>query len=290
LPVLSEILSRSDLPPPLAYMARNNRAVLYMHEGNYEAAIQDLDMALAQSPGNAQLLTVRGDAELHVADRDKAMDDYNKAIETSGVHGYPHFRRGDLLFREGRYREALDEYNGLRSAKENWVGLYILCAVAEQRLGRTKAMQADLNRAEDIAGPKARNDFTTISDQTAQQAKPQTAVAETATALPAADARDITPPSALSYHAAIGYPPMSRYMNDEGAVVVTFIIGKDGRVRDPRIAKSSGFEDMDQMALASVGTWLYRPAEKDGASIEVRTKAHLEFNLDNDAPKVAKLP
>jgi protein TonB len=59
------------------------------------------------------------------------------------------------------------------------------------------------------------------------------------------------------------YPPMSKRMGEQGKVVVRVLIGADGLPQKADIRTSSGFERLDQAALATaVMRWRYVPGKR----------------------------
>jgi protein TonB len=54
------------------------------------------------------------------------------------------------------------------------------------------------------------------------------------------------------------YPLMSRRLGESGEVIVSVLFAADGRVRDVRLQRSSGFDRLDQAALQTVrNDWRY---------------------------------
>jgi TonB family protein len=69
----------------------------------------------------------------------------------------------------------------------------------------------------------------------------------------------------------------------EGVVRLAAVIGKDGRV--DRIELLSGVDDrLDESAVEALGKWLFEPATRDGAPVEVDAVFEVPFRL---APKPA---
>lgn len=75
--------------------------------------------------------------------------------------------------------------------------------------------------------------------------------------LPSSDARYLqnpTPP----------YPPISRRMGEQGKTTIRVFIGVDGQPQQAEIAKSSGFDRLDQAAMATVMRWRFVPGKRGG--------------------------
>ena len=62
------------------------------------------------------------------------------------------------------------------------------------------------------------------------------------------------------------YPPISRRLNEQGKTTVKVLIGLDGLPQRAEIAQSSGFERLDQAALATVMRWRFVPGRRGGVA------------------------
>ena len=62
------------------------------------------------------------------------------------------------------------------------------------------------------------------------------------------------------------YPPISRRLNEQGKTTVRVLIGADGLPQRSEIVKSSGFERLDQAAMATVMRWRYVPGKRGGVA------------------------
>lgn len=60
------------------------------------------------------------------------------------------------------------------------------------------------------------------------------------------------------------YPPLSKRMGEQGKVVIRTLIAADGVATDANIQKSSGFDRLDQAALATARKWRYVPGKRAG--------------------------
>jgi TonB family protein len=64
----------------------------------------------------------------------------------------------------------------------------------------------------------------------------------------------------------------------QGVVVVTIIVGPDGRVHNPRVVRSLGM-GLDEKAIEGVKTWKFDPSKKDGHPVAVEMNVEVAFNL-----------
>lgn len=95
---------------------------------------------------------------------------------------------------------------------------------------------------------------------------PVTAPVAVAAAAPAAAPAVQLPSSDADYlqNPRPPYPPISRRLNEQGKTTVRVLIGLDGLPQRSEIAKSSGFERLDQAAMATVMRWRYVPGKRGG--------------------------
>ena len=76
------------------------------------------------------------------------------------------------------------------------------------------------------------------------------------------------------------YPLSEIRSGSEGALLITLLVGVDGRVRDAKVSQSSGFERLDQAALTEAKQhWHLRPATRNGAPFEQWLTLKVVFRL-----------
>ncbi|MEN9865927.1 MAG: hypothetical protein RL748_1517, partial [Pseudomonadota bacterium] len=64
------------------------------------------------------------------------------------------------------------------------------------------------------------------------------------------------------------YPKNSIRNEEEGTVVLGFLVGVDGRVMDSRIEKTSGYKDLDKAARQGLSLCRFKPGTVDGVPQE----------------------
>jgi TonB family protein len=64
----------------------------------------------------------------------------------------------------------------------------------------------------------------------------------------------------------------------QGVVVLTIIVGTDGRVHNPRVIRALGM-GLDEKAIEGVKTWKFDPSKKDGRAVAVEMNIEVAFNL-----------
>lgn len=62
------------------------------------------------------------------------------------------------------------------------------------------------------------------------------------------------------------YPPLSKRLREQGKVLVRTFIGADGVPQKAEIKQSSGFDRLDQAALATALRWRYVPGKRAGVA------------------------
>ena len=87
-----------------------------------------------------------------------------------------------------------------------------------------------------------------------------------APAAPPAPPAIVLPSSSAEYlqNPKPAYPPMSKRLGEQGKVVVRVFIGADGLPQRAEIAKSSGYDRLDQAAISSVMRWKFVPGKRNG--------------------------
>jgi periplasmic protein TonB len=75
------------------------------------------------------------------------------------------------------------------------------------------------------------------------------------------------------------YPNLSRRHTEEGTVTVHVLVGVDGKPQQIKLARSSGFERLDQAALNGIKGWLFSPPKVHGVIQAVWVEIPMPFNL-----------
>ena len=79
------------------------------------------------------------------------------------------------------------------------------------------------------------------------------------------------------------YPPWDRRAGNEGTLDVEVYVLPTGRVGDARVARSSGFDGLDQSAIAEAKrSWRLSPATRDGVPFAQWYKVRVTFKLTNE--------
>ncbi|MES2401547.1 MAG: TonB family protein [Pseudomonadota bacterium] len=76
------------------------------------------------------------------------------------------------------------------------------------------------------------------------------------------------------------YPPISRRLNEQGKSIIRVLIGIDGSPQKAEIAKSSGYDRLDQAALTTVMRWRYVPGKRNGVPEEMWFNVPINWVLE----------
>ncbi|MEJ7933823.1 TonB family protein [Sphingobium sp. AN558] len=77
------------------------------------------------------------------------------------------------------------------------------------------------------------------------------------------------------------YPVESRRKREQGTVLLSLVVGLDGRVATISIAQSSGFSRLDDAARDAVRGWRWSPIMRDGHPVMVKGVVEIPFVIKN---------
>lgn len=76
------------------------------------------------------------------------------------------------------------------------------------------------------------------------------------------------------------YPPTSRRLGEAGTVVLEVVVAEDGTVQDATVVTSSGYERLDQAAVAHAKrAWRFIPGTEDGKPVAMRKQMKVTFKI-----------
>lgn len=64
----------------------------------------------------------------------------------------------------------------------------------------------------------------------------------------------------------------------QSTVLLSIVIGEDGKAHDVHVAKGAGF-GLDEKAIEAIATWVFRPATKDGHATPAPANIEMNFHL-----------
>ena len=108
-----------------------------------------------------------------------------------------------------------------------------------------------------------------------------TAAAEEVLVLPPIEIRAAPPlaPAAYRRAPAPSYPALAREQGLEGEVVLTVLVGADGRVVDVHVKASSGAPVLDEAAVGAVRQWTFEPSRRGPRAVESLVEVPMQFAL-----------
>jgi protein TonB len=80
------------------------------------------------------------------------------------------------------------------------------------------------------------------------------------------------------------YPAKSQDAGEQGNVVLSVNVGRDGLPSRIRVAQSSGFADLDTAAVETAINWHYVPATHDGEPHPQEIAVQVVYRLPQPAP------
>lgn len=114
----------------------------------------------------------------------------------------------------------------------------------------------------------------------ATPAAPPPAPAPVATAAPQPV---IIPPSAIQYlqMPVVVYPSLSKRRRESGLVIVSTLVDKEGRPGQTLVQQSSGFDRLDEAAIAAVRQARFKPYMQAGQATAGWVRIPITFELEN---------
>jgi periplasmic protein TonB len=119
---------------------------------------------------------------------------------------------------------------------------------------------------------------------------PMTTPAESITVPPVAEVPPSAEPSAPAVMEAKSlsvtrrvepvYPPASRRLDEKGVVGLRVLVDERGRPREVQVAKSSGFDRLDEAAVTAVRRWQFSPAMQESRAVTAWTRVNVVFQLN----------
>jgi periplasmic protein TonB len=91
--------------------------------------------------------------------------------------------------------------------------------------------------------------------------------------LPSSDAEYLSNPKPV-------FPPMSKRLGEQGNVKVRIFIGADGLPKKAELQQTSGYERLDQAALAAVMQWRFVPGKRGGVAEDMWMGTIIAYVLD----------
>ena len=75
------------------------------------------------------------------------------------------------------------------------------------------------------------------------------------------------------------YPPMSRRLKEEGTVILHVLVSAEGKAKNVKVKRSSGYPRLDQSAENAVRYWRFIPAKRGNTPIDMSYDLPIKFSL-----------
>lgn len=127
----SEASPWAQPPAPQDVNGWSDRVEAALREGRADAALAELDKAMAQSPNNPQMHLIRGSLLFRSGKVEESIKDFDKCIELDQRMKPYLWQRGISLYYAGKYEEGLDQFVIHREVNPNDVEnafWHFLCA------------------------------------------------------------------------------------------------------------------------------------------------------------------
>ncbi len=123
-------------------------ALAYAAKRDYDRAIADYDKAIELDPANALAYNNRGRAYADKGDHDRAIADYDKAIQLDPKFAQRLQRRGNAYFAKGDYDRAIADYDEAIKLDPKYAFAYHNRALAYREQGRLRPRHRRLRRGD----------------------------------------------------------------------------------------------------------------------------------------------
>ncbi len=151
--VCSQALNSGLISDPVRVGMLVNRGNAYSVLGQFEAAIRDLSDALAiGGPRAFEAWYGRGLARSGIGDLDKAIVDFDRALEIDGEAAPVFVARGNAFAAKGEYARAIEDYDSAIALDAGLADAWYARGTINNRLGNADQAIADFEQAMQIGG------------------------------------------------------------------------------------------------------------------------------------------
>ena len=127
--------------------AFNNRGMAYRSKDDIDRAIQDYNRAIQINPKSASAFNNRGVAYDYKGDYERAIQDYDQAIKLTPAFAQAYFNRGNAYLGKSQYAPAIDDYNQAIRLKPDFAAAFDNRCWARAVVGILQKALADCNEA-----------------------------------------------------------------------------------------------------------------------------------------------
>ena len=146
IPICTEIIELERSPHDKAF-AYYNRGLAYYYKGDFDRAIEDFNKALELDPNYIGAHYNRGLAYYYKGDFDRAIEDFNKALELDPNYIGTYYNRGLAYYYKGDFDRAIEDFNKALELDPNYIGIYYNRGLAYYYKGDFDRVIEDFNKA-----------------------------------------------------------------------------------------------------------------------------------------------
>ena len=132
---------------PYDSYAYNNRGVAYLRYKQNERAVENFNKAIELNPNHARSYNNRGIVNHNLKQYERAIEDYNKAIELDPEDAYFYSNRGVAYRRIGDFNRALEDYNKAIELNPKEASAYNNRGLCYRKLKQYEKEQEDYEKA-----------------------------------------------------------------------------------------------------------------------------------------------
>jgi protein O-mannosyl-transferase len=129
---------------PYAYY---NRGFFFVNEKKYDRALEDFNKAIELKPNYTDAYLNRGFVFMDEKRYDRALEDFNKAIELKPNYAKAYYNRGNVFWDEKKYDRAIEDYSKAIELNPNYSEAYVNRGLAEFYFGKKDTACIDLKQA-----------------------------------------------------------------------------------------------------------------------------------------------
>jgi tetratricopeptide (TPR) repeat protein/S1-C subfamily serine protease len=140
-----------SLDPESAHKYYNRRGVKLYKLEDYEGALRDINKPIELTPDNALYYSNRGDAYFQIGEKQKGIDDYDKAISLDPESAHKYYNlRGVNLYNLEDYEGVLRDYNKAIELTPDNAFYYVTRGYAYLKIGNNQKAREDFNKAANL--------------------------------------------------------------------------------------------------------------------------------------------
>ncbi|MEJ2266211.1 MAG: tetratricopeptide repeat protein [Anaerolineales bacterium] len=149
--LFTSLLNQVELQPANRAAALARRGLIHRLEGNYPAAIADLQEAIELNPEDAWALIQRGEAYRLHGKHEQALLDYDRAIDLDPENTLAHVLRGENYRQQEQFEKALAEFQTVIEKDPENAWAVVLRSETFRQVVRLQVALSGFDRAVELA-------------------------------------------------------------------------------------------------------------------------------------------